>query len=192
MSFFPPLKIGICNAWVFMSIFILQMLIMALLNKGAWERSHVPAEAKTNTLDRFTGGVANIVWLLTLLYSLFLPLRTSTGWFYPGLALFIMGFVILVIATVHFITSPPDQVISKGVYRLSRHPMYLATFLICVGSGFAAASGLFVVLSGLMGAAFKHEATIEERYCRERYGRFYQDYMEKTPRFLGMPRKVKK
>jgi protein-S-isoprenylcysteine O-methyltransferase Ste14 len=190
MMFFPPLKIGIVNAWLFMSVFLLQMLVMALFNRGAWERSHVPAKARTNTLDRFTGGLANIIWLLILFYSLFLPLQRGTVWFFLGLGLFLLGFFMLLIATVNFITSAPDRVIDTGVYRLSRHPMYVATFLICMGTGVAVVSGLLVILSILMGAAFRREAMIEESYCLERYGRGYQDYMDGTPRFLGMPGKM--
>lgn len=189
MSFVPALRIGIWNAWLFMSVFIIQMLIIAFLGKGAWERSHVPPEAKKSTFDRYTGGVANTLWIMALGYSLFLPLQTGTFWFFAGLCVFIFGLTILILATVNFIATPPDQVIMKGVYRFSRHPMYLATFFICAGSGIASGSGLFVILSIIMALCFHREAVIEERYCLIRYGKNYQNYMSNTPRWIGIPKK---
>ena len=46
MSLIPVFKIGIGNTWIFMSFFLLQMLIMMFADKRIWEKSHVPADAK--------------------------------------------------------------------------------------------------------------------------------------------------
>jgi hypothetical protein len=34
MSLIPAFEIGVWNAWIFMSVFILQMLVIMLLGKG--------------------------------------------------------------------------------------------------------------------------------------------------------------
>jgi protein-S-isoprenylcysteine O-methyltransferase Ste14 len=187
----PSLKIGIWNIWLFMSVFILQMVPMMLAGKRIWERSHVPVEAKKNRFEKNVGYIANGLWLAALIYSVFLPLLLNSDLFYIGFSIFFVGLLILAISTYDFISTPPDQLIDTGIYRISRHPMYLATSFICLGSGIAAGSWAFVILSIMMVICFHQEALIEERYCLDKYGNTYQEYSNKVPRWLGMPKKSK-
>jgi protein-S-isoprenylcysteine O-methyltransferase Ste14 len=124
-----------------------------------------------------------------MIYAVFLPLQLGTAWFFVGLAVFITGLIFITIATCNFIGTPAQQIISKGVYKISRHPMYLASFFICLGSGIACRSWLFIFLSVLMGACFYLEALVEEKYCLGKYGSTYKNYMAKTSRVLGIPKK---
>jgi protein-S-isoprenylcysteine O-methyltransferase Ste14 len=188
MSLIPAFKIGIWNAWLFMSVFLLQMIPMLFTEKHIREKSHVPVEARRNKSDKYAGITGNIVWLLALAYSVFLPLQPGTYWFNIGLAVFIAGLIFLATATVNFITTPADQLITRGIYQLSRHPMYLATFLICLGTGIATISWLFIMLSLMMILCFNQEALIEERYCLDKYGSAYQEYMKRVPRWFNVPK----
>jgi protein-S-isoprenylcysteine O-methyltransferase Ste14 len=192
VSLIPAFELGIWNAWIFMSIFLLQMLTIILADKRVRERSHVPKEARRNSLERYIGIIGNIIWLLALGYSVFLPLQLGTLWFYIGLFVFVLGLISMATATFNFITSPVDRLITKGAYRLSRHPMYLATFFICLGTGIAAVSWLFVFFSLCMALCFYQEALIEERYCLHRYGDAYQRYINKTFRWVGLRKKYDK
>ena len=182
------LKIGIWNAWIFMSVFILQMAVVAFAGKHIRERTHVPDDARKTTLDRYIGMIANTFWLLALCFSVFLPLLFGTVWFYIGFSLFIPGILILFFATFNFMTTPVNQIIQKGVYRFSRHPMYLATFLICFGSGIATASWIFILISLILAVCFHYEALVEERYCLNQYKELYKDYMSRVPRWFGIPK----
>ena len=189
MSLVPAFEIGVWNSWIFMSVFVLQMLAIMFLDKRVWERSHVPVEAKRNKLERYIGIIGNSIWLLALGYSVFLPLQPATIWFYIGFSVWLVGLILISIATVNFITAPADQLMTKGAYSFSRHPMYLATFFICLGSGIAALSWLFIFFSAIMTLCFYQEGLIEERYCLDRYGNAYQDYINRTPRLIGVPKK---
>ena len=171
-----------------MSVFLLQMLAMFLLNKQASKRSHAPLQSKRNKFERNIAYIANFIWLIAMIYSIFLPIKIDSIWFFIGLVIFIIGFIFLTIATYDFITTPTDQVISKGIYRISRHPMYLATLLICLGSGISTLSWLFIFLSIIMAVCFYQESLIEERYCLERYADTYKKYLAKTPRLFGVPK----
>jgi len=181
-------KIGVWNAWIFMSVFILQMIIILFADKSIRERSHVPSDARLTTLEKYIGIIANFFWLIALGYSIFLPLLFGTIWFYMGLSVFIFGLLLLSIATSNFMTTPVDQLIQKGVYKFSRHPMYLATFLICLGSGIATASWIFILLSTILAVCFHYEALVEERYCFNTYKELYKEYMNSVPRWLGIPK----
>ena len=191
MSLVPVFKIGLWNAWLPMSVFLLQMLVIMAGDHRIMEKSHVPAEAKHQGLEKHTGSVANAVWMLALIYSVFLPLQPGFPFFFDGLAVFAAGLILLIIATANFLTTPVDRLITQGAYRFSRHPMYLATLLICLGTGLAAASWIFLVLAVLMFLCFRLEAGLEERYCLEKYGDTYREYAGRTPRWLGLPKRGK-
>jgi len=190
MSFIPVFKIGIWNVWIFMSIFVLQMLVVLFAGRNVRERSHVPKEAKRNRLERYAGVIANSFWFLALGYSIFLPFQLGTIWFYIGLFIFIIGLILMTVATSNFITAGSDQLITKGAYRFSRHPMYVATFFICLGSGIASVSFLFIFLSIIMVFCLQKEALIEERYCLHKYGGAYQAYLNNVPRWIGIPKGI--
>jgi len=182
-------KIGFWNAWLFMSVFVFQMAAIFIIDRRAWQRSHVPGETSRNQIEKYAGIIGNIVWLLAMLFSVFLPFQLGTAWFHVGLAVFLFGLILLTIATFNFIGASESQLITKGVYRLSRHPMYLASFFICLGSGIAAASWMFALLSSMMAFCFYIEARIEEKYCLDKYGDAYKKYMAETPRVMGFFRK---
>jgi protein-S-isoprenylcysteine O-methyltransferase Ste14 len=150
------------------------------------ERTHLPAEARQNNLERYTGICGNITWLVAWGYSVFLPFKLGTLYFYTGFSVFIIGLALLAMSTFNFVTTAADQMITKGIYNFSRHPMYLSTFFICLGSGIATASWLFIFLSVVMSLCLYQEALIEERYCLKRYGTAYQEYLDRTPRWLGL------
>jgi protein-S-isoprenylcysteine O-methyltransferase Ste14 len=192
VSLIPAFKIGIWNAWIFMSVFLLQMLAIMFIDKRVWERIHVPIDARRNKMERYAGIIANLVWLLALGYSVFLPLLLGTTWFYIGLSVFIIGLTLMVVATFNFIATPADQLITKGAYQFSRHPMYVATFFISMGAGIATGSWLFIFFSIIMALCFYQEALIEEKYCLNRYGSRYQEYINITPGWIGLPKKYSK
>ena len=189
MSLMPAFKIGVWNAWLFMSVFLFQMIVIMFVDKRIREKSHVPMEARKNSIERFAGIIGNFIWLLAMGYSVFLPLRLGTTWFYVGLCVFIIGSALIVIATFNFITTPVNQLITKGAYSFSRHPMYLATFFICLGTGISTASWIFIFLSLIMALCFYQEAVIEERYCLKRYGNAYEEYTSRSPRWIGVAKK---
>jgi protein-S-isoprenylcysteine O-methyltransferase Ste14 len=189
VSLIPAFKIGLWNAWIFMSVFLLQMLAIMFIDKRAWERSHIPKESRQNKLEKYAGILGNFIWLIALGYSVFLPLQLGTVWFYSGFSVFIIGLMLLAIATFNFIVTPIDKLITKGAYSISRHPMYLATFLICLGSGIASVSWLFIFFCIIMAICFYQEALIEERYCLNRFDNSYKEYMKKTQRGISLPKK---
>lgn len=180
-------EIGIWNAWIFMSAFILQMMVIIFAEKQIRKRSHVPSDTKRTTFEKYIGIIANFIWFIALVYSIFLPLLLGTIWFYIGFFIFSLGLLLLCFSTFDFMTTPADQMIQKGVYKFSRHPMYLATFLICLGSGIATASWIFILLSIAILVCFHYEALLEERSCLEKYKDLYRGYMQRVPMWFGIP-----
>jgi protein-S-isoprenylcysteine O-methyltransferase Ste14 len=126
--------------------------------------------------------------LLLLAYSVFLPLKLGTMWFYAGLTTYLVGLVMLLTAIVNIATTPLGQPFTKGMYRYSRHPMYLSASITFVGVSVASASWIFLLLSVVIIVLQTSQATAEERGCLETYGDEYQEYLNRTPRWIGMPK----
>jgi protein-S-isoprenylcysteine O-methyltransferase Ste14 len=158
------------------------------VDKKIWKKSHVPIEAKKNKYEKQVGILANFIWLIAMIYSIFLPLKTNSILFYIGLLVFAIGLIILIRATYDFITTKPNQIIKTGVYKISRHPMYLATFLIVLSVSIVSLSWLFLVLSIIMMFFFHREALIEEEYCQKIFSEEYKDYIQHTSRWVGLPK----
>ena len=192
MSLIPAFEIGIWNAWIFMSVFILQMLAVMLLGKRVWERSGRPSDIKHSKLEAMAGIIGNTVWFLATVYSIFLPLQLGTVWFYIGLPIFLVGLTVLVIATVNFATAPMEKPITQGMYRFSRHPLYLSLLIIYIGTSIATASWVFFLLGIANIFWTRTESLVEERYCLEKYGDTYREYMNRTPIWIGVPKSGEK
>ena len=188
MGLIPIFEIGIWNAWIFMIVFIFQMIVIIFVDKKIWKKSHVPIEAKKSKYEKQIGILANFIWLIAMIYSIFLPLKLNSNLFYIGLLIFVIGLIILIRATYDFINTKPNKIIKTGVYKISRHPMYLATFLIVISVSITSFSWLFLILSIIMMFFFQREALIEERYCQKIFGQEYKDYIQHTSRWIGFPK----
>jgi protein-S-isoprenylcysteine O-methyltransferase Ste14 len=188
MSPIPAFEIGVWNAWIFMSSFLLQWLAIILARKNVAERSGHPTDMKKSQTEKMMGIIGNTIWGLATVYSIFLPLRLGTVWFYIGLPVFLVGLMILAIATVNFATVSAEKPVTQGMYSFSRHPLYLSMLIIYIGTGIASASWVFILLGIANIFWIRTEAVVEERYCLEKYGDSYREYMNGTPRWIGIPK----
>jgi protein-S-isoprenylcysteine O-methyltransferase Ste14 len=187
MSWIPELRIGFCNGWLFMIVFPLQWLAVLVLPKRIAERtSHAPEIVRTGT-DRIMAFFTQGLWIGATLFSIFIPLRTGTPWLWVGLALFLTGLSMLVLASISVSGTPPGEPFTAGIYRYSRHPMYLSMILVYLGVSTAAASWPFLLVSAATVFLQRYQMIKEEAFCRERFGRAYDEYVAVTPRWFGQP-----
>jgi len=189
MSLVPAFQIGVWNAWIFMIWPWVDMLAVRLVGSDVYRRaSGLPSEMKTSRQYRVVSYVSMVVDTMAVAYSIFLPLKLGTGWFYAGLAIFLTGLAVLAVATVNFARTPMDVPITRGLYHYSRHPMYLASLLIYFSVGIASASWVFLLIFVVQSASIRIAAIKEERFCLEKYGEAYREYIDKTSRWLGPPK----
>jgi protein-S-isoprenylcysteine O-methyltransferase Ste14 len=189
MSWIPVFKIGLWNAWLFMIIYPLQWLAVIILPKHIAERTGHADEIIRNRKDRVLATLTQVFWIGATLYSIFLPFRTGTIWFWVGLGLFVIGVTVLVLASVNVASTPPVEPFSKGVYRFSRHPMYLSMLIVYLAVCLAALSWLFALITIITFFLQRQQSIREEGYCLKTYGKAYRDYMERTARWFGIPKK---
>ena len=129
--------------------------------------------------------------IVSWIYTVFLPLKLGTLWLYSGLTVFLFGIVFTIVTIRNFATSPKDKVITKGLYRFTRNPMYMGMILMQIGIGIACASWLYLLLTVALMILLNANLSAEERYCLYMYGDNYQKYMNSTPRWIGIPNSQK-
>ena len=79
----------------------------------------------------------------------------------------------------------PKGLVSTGLYRFSRNPMYVGVLMAIIGRAIVAASSP-VALYGCAVFAFFHATVVflEEPHLRRTLGRAYDQYCERVPRWL--------
>jgi protein-S-isoprenylcysteine O-methyltransferase Ste14 len=128
------------------------------------------------------------IMCIAFIYAIFLPLQLSAIWLFSGLFIYLFGVVFTIIAVWNFATSPKDKVITKGLYNVSRNPMYVGILLTQAGLGVACSSWLYLFLTAVLMILLNANSSAEERYCLYMYGDDYRKYMNSTPRWVGMPK----
>ena len=188
MKFFPNLKIGFWNAWIPMLYFPLHPLIMIVIDKivGTGDMIKKMSDVPYRKGEKSLFIASLIIILLMIVYAVFLPLKFNSVWFYVGCLIYMIGMLLFLIAVVNIATTPLGKPFTKGLYRFSRHPMVLAELTTFLGVGFAAASLLFIILTVILFFMENILLAAEERGCLERFGSDYQDYQEKTSRWVGL------
>ena len=193
MSLIPAFEIGLWNAWIFMLLDVLTFPLFMRIAKGRAPedegKSQVSALSRT---ERITLYSSKMIYIPAFIYSIFLPLKLGTVWFYVGLPITLIGLIAGVIVILNWAASPRGEPVTNGLYRYSRHPMYVTAFVFFLGMSIATASWVFLLFTILLIAASFYFAPLEEQSCLEKYGDAYHEYMDRTPRYIGIPKSVGK
>lgn len=183
MELIPALKFGWLNGWILLALeFLIQGSLLLVFPKDVvarlFDRSGWSVPQKTFTI---LGKVFSLACLVLIILT---PLKIQSGVFVVGLALYIIGVAGLVAAMLNFRDTPPDQPVTQGVYRISRHPQIVSLFVIFFGVCLAIGSwtALFMLV---MSKLFQHLGILaEEEVCLKRYGEPYRAFMARTPRYF--------
>jgi len=198
MSLVPAFELGLWNAWIITVLGFLTMggglfpilLIGKERIKKRMERE--PALSEFSRTDKIVVLITHVIIMpFTMVYSFFLPLKLGTAWFYVGIPICFLGIVMGLMAGVSFATAPLDEPITKGVYSVSRNPMYFGGFLEYAGIGIASASWIFLLCAAVWIITWRIGVVNEERFLIEKYGNAYREYMNRTPRWIGIPKSKK-
>jgi len=83
------------------------------------------------------------------------------------------------------------QLVTWGPYARVRHPMYVAYLVIFAGAGLLVANwAIFLLGAAVIGLLMSVRLRKEEAMLREAFGRSYEEYERRVPRFL--PRLVRR
>ena len=130
MSLIPAFQIGVWNAWIFM-IWLLIPIFLEPLNiipKGREEGSDFTTEF--NKMQKIALLSLHIIYLLSVIYSIFIPLKLGTVWFYAGLPIYILGLIpyamVLMALPLHHLTSllPREYIVIQDIQCTSLYFQY--------------------------------------------------------------------
>lgn len=191
MSLIPVFELGLWNAW----IFILPMLLLTIIGNRLIKKRKMASLSEY--LSDFSKKEKILLTLLMIpilgsyFYSIFLPLKPGTIWFYIGLVIYMGGLTIQIITWGQLAIGSVDSPVTKGVYHYSRNPMYIGDFLIFISIAIACLSWIFLIVLTLMAGANYLTVISEEHECLAKYGDEYREYMSRTPRWIGKPKSRK-
>jgi len=163
-----------------------------ILSMWMFKTKRAPAPSVRLTKPKMSFCVlSKLIYFAAVIYSVFLPLKLGTIWFYVGIPITLVGLVGSILVLVDWVNTPAGEVVSKGIYRYSRHPMYVTEVLILLGAAIASASWIFLVFPIVVGVGAAYFIKMEEAFCLGHYGKAYREYMNRTPRWIGIPKSSK-
>ena len=194
MFLIPEFELGLWNAWIFMiyvvfSNFLPYVLSGKLIDKEVLKK--LGADLSRSGNEKILLNIYSVLFFAIVAYSIFLPLELGTVWFYAGFIIYLLGVIIETIAMLNFFTTAVDKPVNKGIYRFSRNPMYFGMFLIFLGTSIACVSLIFLLLTAIFMILSHIVVVYEERFCAQKYGNSYQEYLNRIPRWIGIPKSSK-
>jgi len=181
MSLVPAFEIGIWNAWILAIVLLLYAFIPYLIKDYTKKMGQSEESGKFSTFN-------TILFFILMICSIFLTLKLGMVWFYTGLFIYLLGLIIITIAMVNITSTPVGKLFEKGAYRYSRNPESLGMTMVFIGIGIASASWFYLLLSAIFIVLTYFTVVAEERFLTGQYGDAYRDYMNRTPRWIGIPK----
>ena len=84
------------------------------------------------------------------------------------------------------VRKPTTTLVTSGIFRITRNPIYFSMILLVIGVGLALNSLWSILLAAPMGGVLWLTAIrSEERYLDGRFGGAYRAYCAETPRWLS-------
>jgi protein-S-isoprenylcysteine O-methyltransferase Ste14 len=187
VSIIPDFEIGVLNAWIFIIPLIVYWFsgIKFLFSKRMPE-SPPPEKRK----DKILSLILVATMFISFFYSIFVPFKLQTIWFYIGLFVYLAGTFLIIISMINFATTPMDKPVTKGVYRFSRNPMFIGFFLVYLGVAIACISWVYLLMTVLFIMLVYYMSPLEEAITLEHYGLAYEEYIKMTPKWIGLPKKI--
>ena len=189
LSVMPEFELGLWNAWIFM----VPSLLFMLFSLRLFIEKRAPATSMRLSKTKLSFCLfSKFIYFAAVIYSVFLPLKLGTIWFYVGLPITLIGLVGNMITVVNWVNTPAGKPVTTGLYRFSRHPIYLTEVLLLLGVSVASGSWVFLLFPIIIGVGAVYFIKIEEAQCIGHYGNAYREYMNRTPRWMGIPKSEKR
>ena len=183
MSIIPEFELGLWNAW----ILVIPMLIIFFFDVKV-TTARESGDFQLTTKEKRILNAIPLTMFISFFYAVFLPLKLGATWLYSGTRIYLFGMVFTIVAVLNFATSPKNKLITKGLYRVTRNPVYVGMLLMQIGIAVVCTSWLYLLLTLVLLILLNAILSAEERYCLETYGDDYRKYMSRTPRWIGIPK----
>jgi protein-S-isoprenylcysteine O-methyltransferase Ste14 len=134
-------------------------------------------------------GVATVA--AALLFRDQLPISRSVAYIlgfsilYGGMGLFLWAGVHLRGAIAGGVTPRLDRLVTRGPFRMVRHPVYVGMVIAMVGASIVTRSAVGLLLAFVVFLPLEiHRARLEEQALEERFGSEWREYAARTGPFI--------
>ena len=109
-----------------------------------------------------------------------------------GVGLCFIGVLVLVASLISFGSSfrvgidvdKPDELVTTGVFAVSRNPIYVGFAFVLVGQFLVFPNWIPLIYLAAGASLFHRQVLREESFMRQHYGREYAEYCRRTRRYL--------
>jgi len=183
-------QLGVWNAWVLVLFYFFVSILPLFFKRKQRDLAGIsPVNVEKNVYARVNYWISFILFILVFIVSVFIPMRVYSFWFYPGMVLYVVGMFFIVFAIHSWVITPEGDLITGGIYRFSRNPMYVSMFFTHVGIGLVCVSWVFMLLTLVYIVVTMILVGYEEDFCRKRYGKSFDRYLAMAPRWFGIGKK---
>src|SRR4030066_1442167 len=142
LSVIPEFELGFGIAWIFM----VPSLLLMLFSLRLFVEKRAPATSMHMSKTKLSFCLfSKFIYFAAVIYSVALPLKLGTIWFYVGFPITLIGLVGSVMTVVSWVNTPVGEIVARGIYRFSRHPIYVTEVLLLLGVRIASASWVFLL-----------------------------------------------
>ncbi len=122
--------------------------------------------------------------IMIFVYVCFLKISTDSYWYFIGLVIYVLGVSLCLVSILNFANPSENGIILRGLYRVSRNPMYVAYFIYFLGCVLLTQSLILFVLLLIFQISAHWIILSEERWCVKKFGEEYINYMNKVRRYI--------
>jgi len=179
------------TAWYFRLFYVhIVSFVISWLLSGTIRAKRMGAPTGKPWVIGFLAGFV-LGWILMW----FVPFKIDVA-FWIGLAIIAFGEVLYALGFLAMREHPEKKkaVVDWGIYKVSRHSHVLAGIICLLGTvimGWNLASVMYLILwiYFVAYAILAHLYVLsEEKANIQKFGKEYEDYMKKTPRYIGVPK----
>lgn len=164
--------------WLLLPIFLIRMVFLRIIDKNSYKKAnYLPQLLGVEKLFFIIYQITNfIIWF----YLLIIPINFNNITTIIGLIIYSIGLFFYYKSNNDFTNFDKKGVAKKGLYNYSRHPIYLSYFIMFFGIGIISQSIIYFIILLVFQISVHFLIKSEERYCKNKYGENYLNYMKKT------------
>lgn len=128
--------------------------------------------------------IYQITGLGSIAFLFFLTVRAETEWFWIGLIVYLAGAAFYAASVLSYARPKTNGINISGLYGVSRNPMYLAYFIYFLGCAIMTRSLVLLAILAAFQISTHFIIRSEERWCIEKFGDEYKEYMRSVRRYI--------
>ncbi|MFM1630386.1 methyltransferase family protein [Streptococcus mutans] len=161
----------------------IRFIFLSLLDRKATGRAVYFASMQGKEIIAYYLYQLSTLMLLIVPFFLKVSLHFSS-FLYLGLGAYLLGSVLLFLVIKDFANPDEKGLNTKGLYALSRHPMYIAYFVLFLGVAILTQSLTLLIFLAIFQLSDHFIILAEERECLIKFGAAYQEYQKRVRMYL--------